>query len=253
VTRNVEMLVRAAEAFGEFLDEVVFVGGAVVDLFITDPAAPRPRFTQDVDVVVEVTTHGEWVRVGERLRALGFREDRREDAPVCRWLYEELVVDVMPVLERVLGFSNRWYRMARKHSEERELPGGVRIRVVTAALFLATKVEAFRSRGKGDFVASHDLEDIVAVVDGRPTLADEVKQAPAALRRFLGETIDSWLADPDFLAATPGHLPGDAASQARAPIVVERLAAIAASAPPRRPGKGQQRGRKGGRRRPSGS
>ena len=56
MTRNIEMLARAAEALGELKDEVVFVGGAVVELFITDPAAPRPRFTQDVDVVVEVAT-----------------------------------------------------------------------------------------------------------------------------------------------------------------------------------------------------
>jgi hypothetical protein len=236
--RNVEMLVRAAEALGELKDEVVFVGGAVVDLFITDPAAPRPRFTEDVDVVVEVTTHGEWARVGERLRALGFREDRREGAPVCRWLFDDLIIDVMPALERVLGFSNRWYRMARKQSEERELPGGVRIRAVTAPLFFATKVEAFQSRGRRDFVASHDLEDIVAVVDGRPGLADEAKAAPAQVRRFLAATIERWLDDPDFLAAVPGHLPGDAASQARAPLVRERLRAIAASAPRKRPARG---------------
>jgi hypothetical protein len=235
MTRNVEMLVRAARALGGLREEVVFVGGAVVDLFITDPAAPRPRFTEDVDVVIEVMTHGEWARVGQRLRALGFREDQREGAPLCRWLIEDLVVDVMPALERVLGFSNRWYRMARKQSEERELPGGVRIRAVTAPLFLATKMEAFRSRGRGDFVASHDLEDIIAVVDGRPALAGEAKLAPAQLRRFLATTIERWVDDPEFLAATPGHLPGDAASQARAPMVLERLRAIAAAALPRRP------------------
>lgn len=237
MTRNVEMLVRAARALGELRDEVVFVGGAVVDLYITDPAAPRPRFTEDVDVVVEATTHGEWARVGERLRALGFREDQREGAPVCRWLFDDLVVDVMPALERVLGFSNRWYRMARKQSEERELPG-LRIRVVTAPLFLATKMEEFRSRGRGDFVASHDLEDIVAVVDGRPTLVDEAKLAPAQLRRFLATTIQRWLDDADFRAAVPGHLLGDVASQARAPLVLERLLAIAASAPRKRPARG---------------
>jgi hypothetical protein len=243
MTRNIEMLVGAARALGELRDEVVFVGGAVVDLFITDPAAPRPRFTEDVDVVIEVTTYGEWARIGERLRALGFREDQREGAPLCRWLIEDLVVDVMPALERVLGFTNRWYRLARKESEERDLPGGVRIRAVTAPLFLATKIEAFRSRGRGDFVASHDLEDIVAVVDGRPALADEAKLAPAQLRRFLATTIERWLDDPEFLAAVPGHLPGDAASQARAPVVLERLRAIAAAAPPRRPAAGtRQRG-----------
>lgn len=242
MTRNVEMLVHAAEALDELKDEVVFVGGAVVDLFITDPAAPRPRFTEDVDVVVEVTTYAAWARMGERLRALGFREDRREGAPVCRWLFQDLVMDVMPALERVLGFTNRWYQQARKQSEERELPGGVRIRAVTAPLFLATKIEAFRSRGRSDFVASHDLEDLVAVVDGRAAIVDEVKDAPARIRRFLASTFRKWLRDHDFLAAVPGHLPGDPASQARVAVVLERIRAIAAAAPARARGGRERRG-----------
>jgi hypothetical protein len=239
--RNVEMLVRAAEALGELKDEVVFVGGAVVDLFITDPVAPRPRFTQDVDVVVEVATYRAWAELGERLRVLGVVRRQREGAPLCRWLIEDLVADVMPALERVLGFTNRWYRQATRQSEERDLPGGVRIRAVTAPLFVATKIEAFRSRGRGDFVASHDLEDIIAVVDGRPALADEVKRAPAQIRRFLASTIGRWLEDPDFVAAVPGHLPADVASQARAPVVLERLRAVAAAAPARRPAGGARR------------
>ena len=175
--------------------------------------------------------YGEWAEVGERLRALGFREDRREGAPLCRWLIEDLVVDVMPALERVLGFTNRWYRQARKQSEERDLPGGVRIRAVTAPLFIATRIEAFRSRGRDDFVASHDLEDIIAVIDGRPALADEVTRAPAQIRRFLASTFGRWLENPDFVAAVPGHLPADMASQARAPVVLDRLRAVAAATP----------------------
>lgn len=240
MTRNREMLVRAATALGELKDEVVFVGGAVVDLFITDPAAPRPRFTQDVDVVVEVATYGAWAELGARLRTLGFREDRRDGAPLCRWVFDDLVMDVMPAIERVLGFTNRWYRQAKEQSLERELPGGLRVRVVTPPLFLATKVEAFRSRGGGDFVASHDLEDIVAVVDGRPALADEVQLAPAPLRRYLAAAVRGWLEDPDFLAAVPGHLPGDAASQARAPVVLDRLRAITAATPAARRAGGER-------------
>jgi hypothetical protein len=200
-----------------------------------------------VDVVVEVTTYGEWAAVGERLRALGFREDRREGAPLCRWLIEDLVVDVMPALERVLGFTNRWYRQAKKQSEERDLPGGVRIRAATAPLFVATKMEAFGSRGRGDFVASHDLEDIIAVVDGRPALVGEVKATPVRLRRSLASTAARWLEDPDFLAAVPGHLPGDLASQNRVPIVLDRLQAIAAAAPGRQPTKSARRRRQRGR------
>lgn len=243
MTRSVEMLVRAAKALGDLKDEVVFVGGAVVDLFITDPAAPHPRFTQDVDVVVEVTTYAAWAELGERLRALGFREDRREGAPLCRWMFEDLVIDFMPALERVLGFTNRWYRQAKKQSKERELQPGVRIRAVTAPLFVATKIEAFGSRGGGDFVASHDLEDIIAVVDGRPALPDEVRAAPPQLRRYLATMVGRWIQDRDFLAAVPGHLPGDAASQARAPVVLDRLRAIASAAPAGAAAAGRQRRR----------
>jgi hypothetical protein len=226
VTRNVEMLLAAARAFGDVRDEVVFVGGAIVDLLVTDPAAPRPRFTDDVDVVVEVTTQVEWYALSDRLRKLGFREDRREGAPLCRWLTGEVAVDVMPGIEKVLGFSNRWYGFARSESDEVGLPDGPAIRVVRAPLFLAMKIEAFASRGGGDFVASHDVEDVIAVVDGRFSLAFEVKQAPATVQRFLAERLGDWLGDTRFLDAVPGHLPGDAASQARAELVVARIRAM---------------------------
>jgi len=226
VTRNVEMLLAGARAFGDLRDEVVFVGGAIVDLLVTDPAAPRPRFTDDVDVVVEVTTQVEWCALADRLRKLGFREDRREGAPLCRWLTGELAVDVMPGIEQVLGFANRWYGLARSESDEIGLQDGPSIRVVRAPLFLAMKLEAFASRGGGDFVASHDVEDVIAVVDGRLSLGLEVEQSPAAVQRYLAERLGEWLGDPHFLDAVPGHLPGDAASQARAELVVARMRAM---------------------------
>jgi hypothetical protein len=204
---------------------VVFVGGAIVDLLVTDPAAPRARFTDDVDVVVEVTTQVEWYALVDRLRKLGFREDRGEGAPLCRWLTGELAVDVMPGIEKVLGFAKRWYGLARSESDEIGLQDGPSIRVVRAPLFLAMKIEAFASRGAGDFVASHDVEDVIAVVDGRLSLGMEVEQSPVAVQRFLTERLGEWLGDPRFLDAVPGHLPGDAASQARAEVVIARMKA----------------------------
>jgi hypothetical protein len=227
VTRNIEMLIQVARGLGDLRPEVVFVGGAVVELFVTDPAAPRPRFTDDVDVVVEITTRAEWYRLGERLRSRGFREDRREGAPICRWMLGNLTVDVMPEMESILGFTNRWYAMAQEESDERELPGRVLVRIIRAPLFLATKVEAFGSRGGGDYAASQDIEDVVAVIDGRRTLITETSASPPELRRFLVETAEGWLANARFLEALPGHLPGDSASQLRVPIVLGRLREIA--------------------------
>jgi hypothetical protein len=55
------------------------------------------------------------------------------------------------------------------------LDAGTVIRSITAPYFLATKLEAFQSRGKGDVFASHDLEDVIAVIDGRPAITEETK------------------------------------------------------------------------------
>jgi hypothetical protein len=48
---SIGMLERAADEPTSFLDEVAFVGGATVALWITDPGAPEPRPTKDVEIV----------------------------------------------------------------------------------------------------------------------------------------------------------------------------------------------------------
>jgi hypothetical protein len=104
---------------------------------------------------------------------------------------------------------------------------GVALRIIDAVHFCATKIEAFAGRGDGDFY-HHDLEDLIAVVDGRSTIVDEVSSCDEDLRTFLAEEVASLLAKPDFVEAIPGHLAPDEASQARAQIVLDRLRAIAA-------------------------
>jgi len=87
----------AAGLLGPILDEVVFVGGATVHLWLTDPSAPPARATEDVDVICEVASRAEYYRLGDKLRERGLAE--AVDAPVlCRWLSSEprLVLDVMP-------------------------------------------------------------------------------------------------------------------------------------------------------------
>ena len=76
-------------------------------------------------------------------------------------------------------------------------------------------------------MASHDLEDLIAVIDGRHELIDEIRNSNAELRRYIANELNRLLGDADFLAALPGQLPGDAASQARLPELMRRLRAIA--------------------------
>jgi hypothetical protein len=165
--------------------------------------------------------------VARELRALGAREDTSEGAPLCRWVLDDVQVDVMTPSAKVLGFTNQWYAAALRTSEEHTLPDGTVIHVTTGPLFLATKIEAFRGRGGLDFRASKDIEDIVAILDGRLELLDEVAAAEDELRAFLRGTLADWLAAPDFREALPGHLAGDAASQDRAEVILERVESIA--------------------------
>lgn len=135
-------------------------------------------------------------------------------------------MDVMVPYEGVLGFSNRWYSSALEHSRPHVLPDGTQILVTTGPHFLATKVEAFRGRGQGDFLESKDLEDIITVFDGRAELVEEIAQAEAELRGFLQSALAEWAKDPEFENAVCGHLPGGL-DEGRDEVVMERIHAAA--------------------------
>lgn len=224
---NEELLAEAAARLEPLLPEIVFVGGCATGMLITDPAAPPVRLTNDADVIVEISSYDEYIRFSERLRSLGFVEDHSEGAPLCRWKHGRLTVDVMPLDEKVLGFSNPWYAGAIADATEHKLKNGLIIRMVTAPYFLATKFEAFRGRGHSDVLASHDLEDIISVVDGREELLAELRQTEAGVRAFISKQIAELISDAAFENALEGFLPGDPASQARVPLLLERLRALA--------------------------
>jgi hypothetical protein len=118
-----------------------------------------------------------------RLRALRFDQDERGGV-ICRWLHREtgLVLDAMPADASILGFSSRWQAESLPHAVERTLLPGVTIRAVPPTYLLATKLEAFASRGRGDFLASADFADIVALIDGREEIVPEVAAADAPVR-----------------------------------------------------------------------
>jgi hypothetical protein len=136
------------------------------------------------------------------------------------------VLDVMPLDAKVLGFSNRWYGEAVRSSNAISLEKSLTIRIVTAPVFLATKLEAFKSRGIGDYFGSHDLEDALSVIDGRAELLGEIRAAQPALREYLADQWGTLGRDPRFVDALPGHLPPDASSQARVRLLMRRIEAI---------------------------
>jgi hypothetical protein len=226
IRSNLEMLRVAAENLGDLKDELVFVGGCTTELFITDEGAAEPRQTKDVDAIVEASSYTEYINFSEKLKAIGFNEDTSEDAPLCRWVKGITILDVMPLDEESLGFTNRWYRPALETAENREFITGYTIKVVSPVYFCATKMEAFDGRGNNDYLGSHDLEDIIAVIDGREEIAAEIKNASDEVRQYITGKIISWLKNDKFLDALPGHL-GGSSDKSRLGILVKRLRQIA--------------------------
>lgn len=217
---NRDRLLRTARLLRPLLGEVVFVGGQVAELLVTDPAAVRVRPTDDVDVIVPVTTRTAYHAIQMRLVALGFTPDQRAGAPVCRMrTVDDLILDVMPLDEAILGFSNRWYPYALESATMLTLEPGLEVRIAAAAAFLAMKWEAFNSRGVADPMSSHDLEDLITVVAGRAGIVAEVLAAPEEIRRYVRAQTSA------FLAASwaPGMLEGNLPDARRVPGLVDAV------------------------------
>jgi len=206
--------------------DYAFTGGSIVGLLLDNPDLTPIRPTDDVDVIVEVLSRKNYPRFEERLRERGFLNDSRQGAPMCRWIYNTLIVDVMPIEGSFLGLNTVWFDYALASAVDRVIDGET-IRVVSATAFVATKLAAFKDRGEGDFYGSHDLEDIVAVVDGRERLGYEMLEAEGSLRAYVGREISKLLGNSNFLEALPAHLPPDQGSQARLPSLIEKLKSLA--------------------------
>jgi predicted nucleotidyltransferase len=226
---SIELLERAASALGPLCEEVVFLGGACIELWITDLGAPTPRPTRDVDVVVDITTRLGYERFSERMRAQGFSEDS-SSAVICRWRHERrgLLLDAMPVNPHILALGSHWAAAAVRDAAERSLPSGALIRAASPPYLLATKLEAFADRGSSDPLASRDFEDVITLLDNRAEIVQEIRSAPGELRTYLARELRELERIRDFLTIVAAMLRPDRASQARLEaVVLPRLREIA--------------------------
>ena len=203
---NLMLLESIASALGDLLSSVTFVGGCSTILMVEKSAYFGVRMTEDVDGIIDATTFIEYHKFGQALRKQGFRED--DSGPVCRWLYDGdsgiVKLDIMPMDEKILGFSNRWYKAAINEADNIKLASGKTIRLVSPTYFIATKFEAFNGRGAGEFF-SHDLEDIIFVMENRDNLILDLINSPKGLKQYFAEQAAALLND-DFLNVLPGLL-----------------------------------------------
>lgn len=201
---NLRRLHFLADKLEEIREEVVFLGGCTTALFITDISSLDVRYTLDVDCIVDIISLTEYYKFEKKLLKKGFKKSI-EDEIICRWRYDDLILDVMPTDSKILGFSNCWYKDAIKNYQEYILMDGLKIKVLSAPYFLATKLEAFKSRGNKDYMASQDFEDIVSVIDGRLELIDELKACGAEIKKYLVTSFRDIYNDRSFHDSLPGH------------------------------------------------
>jgi hypothetical protein len=216
---NLELLVGMAQALGPLCERVVFVGGCATGLLLPVPNILDVRPTEDVDGIVEVATLAGYHALAEELQQQGFRQTMEDNTPPFRWFWQRMQLDLVPLDEKVLGFANRWYRAGFDAAVQTEVAPGLVLRHLSAPYFLATKFEAFNDRGRSDVYTSHDLEDILTVVEGRAELELELSTAATEVRQHVMDCVAQLLANPDFNNALAGLL----SQPDREPLVRARL------------------------------
>lgn len=216
-----EMILIVAKALGdELLPQVAFVGGCTTGLLITDDMTKESvRYTDDVDLIINVLGYTGWHKFSEKLIDRGFRISM-DDEVNCRFRLGELQVDFMPDDADALGFTNCWYKAALQTAQPYPISEEINIRLVTPVYFLATKFEAFKGRGKSDLLSSRDIEDILNLIDGRAELDYELSEAADDVKTYLIAEFKALLNSPDISYAVQSTAGGDAG---REQLIFERM------------------------------
>jgi hypothetical protein len=154
---NLSTLEATAVALEPILEDIVFVGGTIQSATNT-------------------------------MLRIGFQPDTSDGAPICRWVKGGLVVDLMGTTDSHFGATNPWYLEGFLTKQEIDLPkSGLRISLLSAPIFILTKWVAYQGRGKGSMTSSHDIEDILNVLDGRLGFIQEAEKASPRVRAALAQ------------------------------------------------------------------
>lgn len=218
-TINIAVVAEVAQALKELKDQMVFIGGAVVSLYADDPAADEIRPTGDIDMTINLMNFSNWSKMQERLAELRFYPDPKGHA-ICSYKYKDIPVDIMPAEDGPLGPSNKWYKIGfenlwKVNAKEEE------IHILSAPAYLATKYEAFNSRGS-DYRTSHDFEDIIYILDNRLTIVQEVEKAHPEIKEFLQAEFNKILHSKFLVEILSSHIHPIMLDE-RYPIVLEKI------------------------------
>lgn len=194
---TIQLIDAAIEHLGDIANEMLFVGGSIVPLLFTSNDNYF-RATKDVDCVINVEALVDYYVFTDKLKQIGFKEVSEDGAPICRWHKDDLVIDVMPTAN-IMGFTNTWYAPAFKHPITYSAGNGITVNIISPVYFIATKLEAFNNRGNNDFIGSHDMEDIISIIECRPSIVDEILAAEQDVKEFIINQFKTFCQNPRFL------------------------------------------------------
>jgi hypothetical protein len=195
---------KIATALGDLNDQVVYVGGAVVSLYIDDPPADDVRPTKDLDLTMKIASIGELEALREELIKRGFIQSAN-DSVVCRFRYEDVLVDVMATIPVGWAPGNRWFELGFHKAFSYDLEGHT-IRLLPLPYFLATKFDAFFDRGIKDLYASHDFEDIVYLLNHVSDIAEQALNSEQTVKKYLMNCSQQILESSQIQEAIVGNL-----------------------------------------------
>ena len=192
-----------ANALGNINDQVIYVGGAVVGLYADTKGAPEVRPTKDIDIVVEIASVLELEKLRQELadRGIHFAKDEKT---ICRFIYKNVLLDVMATQEIGWAPANPWFKSGFDHPEVHYL-GKTEIKIMPLAFYLASKFVAFNVRGT-DPRTSKDLEDIIYILDNRSSVVEDIIGSEKKVKAFLIKELAEIFRDPLLQEAVLAHL-----------------------------------------------
>lgn len=222
-TINIKVIEKVAKALGEINNEVIYVGGAVVSFYITDTGAEQPRPTKDIDISVQIGSYSEMDQLRERLATKDIYP-AADQTVMYRYEYDDVLIDFIPYEPTSMGPTNPWLKPGFPESYEVKA-GDQTVKILPVSYYLATKFEAFKSRGKDDPFMSHDFEDVIFVLDNNIEVVEHIKSADDKLISFLKEMADYILNHPSKNDIISGHI-NPFTSAERTPMVIDKLEQI---------------------------
>ncbi|EHL30919.1 hypothetical protein [Legionella drancourtii] len=201
VKQNNEALYKAATLLKGLNEHVVYVGGRIVGLLITDLIEDDVRPTYDIDVALDLgrTDIVAHYSLQKKLESLGFKPDGNAN---CRYVLDDFMIDIMYTDGVLQGINSNWYQAGFDNAIEIQIKDK-KIKILNAVYFIATKLEAFTDRAykNNDYWDCKDLEDIINVINGRPELLVEIMNSPKDVVQFISGYFKKLIEDPKWLEA----------------------------------------------------